>query len=85
MEEQDARKAPIAADEALQLAATMTEIYAARGKKVTHIRVKKDKPDEATLTKQIVGPSGNLRAPALRIGKKLLVGFHEETYQQLLE
>ena len=28
------------------------------------------------------GPTGNLRAPTLRKGTTLLVGFNEETYQE---
>lgn len=45
--------------------------------------MKKDKPDDETLQKLLLGPTGNLRAPVLRTGKTLLVGFHEETYQQV--
>jgi hypothetical protein len=32
----------------------------------------------------VLGPTGNLRAPALRTGKTLLVGFNEEAYRQIL-
>lgn len=28
----------------------------------------------------MLGPTGNLRAPCLRVGKTLLVGFNEEAY-----
>lgn len=45
--------------------------------------MKKDPPDDETLTKLIVGPSGNLRAPALRKGKTLVVGFNQETYEKI--
>jgi hypothetical protein len=33
----------------------------------------------------MLGPTGNLRAPTLRFGKTLIVGFNEETYNKLLE
>jgi hypothetical protein len=46
--------------------------------------MRRDKPDEATLRSLILGPSGNLRAPALRVGRTLLVGFDEPTYRRLL-
>lgn len=32
--------------------------------------------------KNVLGPSGNLRAPSLRMGKTWLVGFGEETYEK---
>ena len=71
------------AKEALELAGQVNEIYAARGKKVVHLNMKKDKPDKATLTKLLLGPTGNLRAPTLRKGKTLIVGFHAETYEKV--
>lgn len=83
-QEQNAKKATIKAAEALALARQVNDIYAAKGKKVVHVNMKKDQPDDETLTKLIVGPSGNLRAPSLRKGKTLIVGFHQETYQRIL-
>lgn len=32
----------------------------------------------------LLGPTGNLRAPALRVGKTLLVGFSEDVYREQL-
>ena len=32
----------------------------------------------------MLGPTGNLRAPTLKAGKTLLVGFNEEVYQEVL-
>lgn len=82
-EQQHAKKEVIDAEGALKLARTVNDVYAAKGKKVVHLNLKKDQPDDETLTKLIVGPSGNLRAPALRRGKTLIVGFHQDTYEQL--
>ncbi|MBD3866913.1 MAG: hypothetical protein IFK94_02220 [Acidobacteria bacterium] len=42
--------------------------------------MKKDRPGEEELLKHILGPTGNLRAPTIRKGKTLLVGFNEELY-----
>ena len=67
----------------MQLASQVNDIYSARGKKVVHVNMRRDKPDDETLQKLLLGPTGNLRAPVLRKGKTLLVGFHEETYQQV--
>ncbi len=30
----------------------------------------------------MLGPTGNLRAPAIRVGKNWLIGFHEEAYRE---
>ena len=60
------------------------QLYAARGQKVVHVDLKNDRPDNDTLKKLVLGPTGNLRAPTLRTGKILLVGFHEATYQEVL-
>jgi len=31
----------------------------------------------------MLGPTGNLRAPTLRVGKTLLVGFNEGVYEKV--
>ena len=68
----------------LELCSQVSNIYAAKGKKVVHFDLKKDQPDEATLLKHVLGPTGNLRAPTLRKGKTLIIGFDQETYESLL-
>jgi len=42
--------------------------------------MKKDKPTEAEILKLILGPTGNLRAPTLVVGKSLVVGFNDQMY-----
>jgi arsenate reductase-like glutaredoxin family protein len=79
----DARKSTLKERDALELVKSVNEIYAAKGKQVVHLDLKKDKPDRATLKKVLLGPTGNLRAPTLRKGKTLVVGFDQETYEQL--
>ena len=32
----------------------------------------------------LLGPTGNLRAPTLVVGKTLLVGFNEQSYEEVL-
>tara|TARA_B100000686_G_C15961692_1_gene558421 strand:+ start:158 stop:409 length:252 start_codon:yes stop_codon:yes gene_type:complete len=80
----DARKSTMKAKDALALAKEANELYAAKGKKVVYVNLKKEFPDKATLQKLMLGPTGNLRAPTLRSGKTLIVGFDEGTYQKLL-
>ena len=59
------------------------DLYAAKGKKVVHFDFKKDKPAKDELLTAMLGPTGNLRAPTLRVGKTLLIGFNEEMYQSV--
>jgi len=46
--------------------------------------MKKAPPDEKTLLAHLLGPTGNLRAPAMLKGNTLLVGFHADAYRELL-
>ena len=57
---------------------------AGRGKKVVAFDMKKAPPDDQTLLAHLLGPTGNLKAPTLRLGDTLLVGFSEEAYRQVL-
>jgi len=82
-EEVNAKKTTLQEKEALELAKQVNDIYAAKGKNVVHLNMKKDKPDNATLVKLLLGPTGNLRAPTLRKGKTLVVGFDQETYEKV--
>jgi arsenate reductase-like glutaredoxin family protein len=59
-------------------------LIAARGKKVERVDLETAKPDKATVERLMLGPTGNLRAPTLRVGRTLLVGFDEETYRRVL-
>jgi len=79
----DARQTTLGEKEAFALVKQVNEIYVAKGKKVVHLNVKRDKPDTETLKKLLLGPTGNLRAPTLRKGKTLVVGFDEETYRKV--
>ena len=58
-----------------------SKLIVAKGKKVDEFKLS-DK-----LSKQVVdamlGPTGNMRAPTLRVGKTLVVGFNDEAYQSL--
>ncbi len=70
--------------DALALAKTVSTIHAAKGKKIVTIDMKHP-PDDETLTKLLLGPSGNLRAPTIRKGKTLYVGFNEDAYRALCD
>ena len=80
----DAKKQTIKGDQALGVLAGVDQLYAAKGKRVVHVDLRKGKPDGAALLALLLGPTGNLRAPTLRKGRTLLVGFDEPTYRQVL-
>jgi arsenate reductase-like glutaredoxin family protein len=60
------------------------EIYAMKGKKLVHFDLTRTKPSREELLAVLLGPSGNLRAPTIRNGRTLLVGFDEATYRKAL-
>jgi arsenate reductase-like glutaredoxin family protein len=80
----DAKKATIKGDAALSTLKDVDELYVAKGKKLVHVDLKREKPPRAELLGLLLGPTGNLRAPTLRKGRKLIVGFDEATYKRLL-
>jgi arsenate reductase-like glutaredoxin family protein len=80
----DANKQKHGRAEALALAKTASVIHVAKGKKRVTFDMKKDPPDDATLLAHILGPTGNLRAPTIKKGKTLYVGFSEDAYRELI-
>jgi hypothetical protein len=80
----DAGKARHGRDAALKLARSVRRVVAGRGKNVVTFDMKHHPPDDETLAAYVLGPTGNLRAPTLRVGDTLLVGFNEAAYRQVL-
>jgi hypothetical protein len=80
----DAKKATVKGGAALGVLKDVDEIYAAKGKRVVHVDLTRAKPPRAELLGLLLGPTGNLRAPTLRKGRTLIVGFDDATYKRLL-
>ncbi|MGL4553982.1 MAG: hypothetical protein ACRC33_22710 [Gemmataceae bacterium] len=70
-------------DEALAVARTARTVVVARGKKVLTFDLT-GPVDEDELAAALLGPTGNLKAPTLRTGTTLLVGFGEAAYAAVL-
>ena len=70
--------------EALTLAKSVKRVVTGRGKNVMTFDMTADPPDDDTLAQAILGPTGNLKAPTLKVGDTLLVGYNEEAYRQVL-
>lgn len=49
-----------------------------------HVDLRREKPKTEELAALLLGPTGNLRAPTLRAGRTLIVGFDEKTYAKVL-
>ena len=77
----NAKKARLGRDEALKLAKSAARVVVAKGSSVVTFDMKSP-PSDAELLKAILGPTGNLRAPTIRVGKTLLVGFNAESYRK---
>jgi arsenate reductase-like glutaredoxin family protein len=57
-----------------------SKLIALKGKKVNEFSLTKGVSEEAVAA--TLGPTGNMRAPTIRAGKKLIVGFNEEIFQR---
>ncbi len=71
-------------EDALALLAGMDELIVAKGKRVERLDLRAGRPDRSTVARLMLGPTGNLRAPTLRVGRKVLVGFEEGVYKSVL-
>jgi hypothetical protein len=57
-----------------------TLIVANRGK-VSRVDLKSERPDDDALAGMLLGPTGNLRAPTVKVGTTMLVGFDAKMYE----
>jgi len=77
--EERSTKRPIDDSEARALLGSVDEVWIARGAKI-------DRRLAARVTVgDLRGPTGGIRAPLLRSGRHLLVGFHEATLREWLD
>ncbi len=80
----NAKKTRLDGNAALELLDGVRQLYVAKGKRVQQFDLVNERPDDPTLTKLMLGPTGNLRAPTIRTGKTLVVGFHPDVYEEVL-
>ena len=73
----------LGADDAAKLLDGATKLIAAKGRKVVEFDLKTADRDEAVAA--MLGPTGNLRAPTLRRGKTIVVGYSDDTYADLFD
>ncbi len=72
----------LGAKDAAELAKAASRVVVAKGTKISEFspagKAAKD------LVEAMLGPTGNLRAPCIRSGKTLLVGFNDDVYRDAL-
>ena len=67
---------------AVSLAKSASRVIIAKGKQVQEFETA-GKASKAVVD-AMLGPTGNLRAPVLRVGRTVLVGFNEESWAKVL-
>ena len=72
------KKRPLTDAEARALLDTVDEVVIARGKSVRQLSAREVGLDD------LRGPTGGFRAPMLRIGRRLHVGFHQASLDSAL-
>ncbi|MEM8930004.1 MAG: hypothetical protein AAGE94_02450 [Acidobacteriota bacterium] len=77
-EERNSRKQPLTDEDARALIAASEWVLVAKGRKLREMPATEAAPDD------LKGPTGNYRAPILKLGDRLLVGFHAETLDALV-
>jgi len=81
---QYASREPLEGATALSALEGISELYVAKGRKSIFLDLTRDRPSDDKLLELLLGRSGKLRAPTLRIGKRLIVGYHVELLEDAL-
>lgn len=68
-----AKSDPLSDKDVRALLKEVDEVVIAKGKSA------RTQPARETTLAELRGPTGNFRAPMMRFGRRLVVGFHEET------
>jgi hypothetical protein len=72
----------LGAKDAAALAKAAARVVVAKGSKVSEFAPGGKASKE--IVDAMLGPTGNLRAPCIRVGKTVLVGFHADAYRSAL-
>ena len=79
VEQVSAGSKPQGRKEALAMARQAKLLVAAKGTKLTELDLTK-KPSDSEILALMLGPTGNLRAPTMKVGDTLYVGFPKEGF-----
>jgi len=65
------------------MARSAHRLIAAKGKKVTTLDLQTAPPADEVLAGLMLGPTGNLRAPIMRVGQTILVGYNDQAFNEI--
>ncbi len=68
--------------DAARMAKAASKVIVAKGKRVSEFKPGGKASPE--LVEAMLGPTGNLRAPTIRRGKTVIVGFNEDVFEDAL-
>jgi arsenate reductase-like glutaredoxin family protein len=72
----------LSASDAAEIVKAATRVVVAKGTKLTEF-TPGGKPGKEVI-EAMLGPTGNLRAPCIKAGKTVLVGFNDDAYRDAL-
>jgi len=79
----DARKEPITSERVWAILGEADKVYVASGRNTLGYEPDDNNRDE--LVKLATGRTGNLRAPTLKIGNELYIGFNASMYEDVFK
>jgi len=83
VEEKESASRKLQATDAKKLLHGVELVWICKGKKVESYSLQSNSISSNDIVALILGPTGNLRAPTIITGKKLLVGFNEDTFSEV--
>ena len=81
---QSATKDPLEGSNALSVLENVNRMYVAKGRKVIKMDLSQDEAGESELLELLLGRSGKLRAPTIKVGESLMVGYSQEMFTSVL-
>ena len=82
IEEEIPASRKLSESDARAIAKASSIVYVAKGKKLDVFDMKSAGLSE--VAEKMLGPTGNLRAPTMRVGKITVVGFNDEAFEAVL-
>lgn len=80
----DADKVRFGADQAVRMAREADHVWVAGPEGAEHHDMRSSRPTDEALNRALGGGAGGLRAPTVRHGRVLLIGYDEAAYRQAL-
>ncbi len=68
----------------MSLARQADHILATKGQRTVRLDLKDERVPDEQLRPLLLGPTGNLRAPAVFVGRTLLIGFDDEQWRDTI-